>query len=262
MTSAADGPSDVDSAHYENRRTSFGEVAAAYADLRPDWPAATADWLVGADLRPGGRRPLDVLDLGAGTGKLTSTLVAAGHRVVAVDASEQMLAELRRSVPQADARPGTAEQIPVDDASQDAVSVAQAWHWFDEAAAAAECARVLRPGGVLGIGWHIRDEAVPWVAELAEAVGRSGDSTSSRRDGDLALPAPFGPVEHAVFDYVLTTTPEGLRDLADTWSYVYLAPDRQARLDAVLDLGRRAARPDGTLIVPHVTRCYRAVRVR
>jgi len=260
VTSEPDGGKPLDSEHYENRRTSFGEVAAAYAGLRPDWPAPTADWLVGADLHPAGRRPLDVLDLGAGTGKLTATLVAAGHRVVAVDVSEQMLAELSRVVPQADARVGTAEQIPAADASQDAVTVAQAWHWFDEAAAAAECARVLRPGGVLGIGWHIRHEAVPWVAELAEAVGRSGDSTSSRRGGELALPAPFGPVEHAVFDYALTTTPEGLRALADTWSYVYLAPDRQARLDAVLEIGRRAARPDGTLVVPHVTRCYRAVR--
>ncbi len=246
---------------HQTRRTSFGEVASAYADLRPDWPGTTADWLVGRDLRPArSGRPVDVLDLGAGTGKLAGTLAAAGHRVVAVDVSEQMLAQLGRAVPSADVRVGRAEQIPVDDACVDAVTVAQAWHWFDEAEAVAECARVLRPGGVLGIGWHIRLESVPWVAELAEAAGRSGDSTSSRRGGDLELPPPFGRTDHAVFDYALTTTPEGLRDLADTWSYVYLAPDRQARLDAVLAIGRRAAEPDGTLVVPHVTRCYRAVR--
>jgi SAM-dependent methyltransferase len=249
--------------HHEHRRTSFGEVAAAYAGLRPDWPEATAAWLVGADLRPvrdGWGAGLDVLDLGAGTGKLTATLVAAGHRVTAVDASEQMLVEQARAVPSARSLLGTAEAIPVGDASQDAVTVAQAWHWFDEAAAQAECARVLRPGGVLGIGWHIRHEIVPWVAELAEAVGRSGDSTSSRRGEGLVLGPPFGPVEHRVFDYALTTTPEGLRDLADTWSYVYLAPDRQARLDVVLEIGRRAAAPGGRLVVPHVTQCYRAVR--
>jgi ubiquinone/menaquinone biosynthesis C-methylase UbiE len=203
---------------------------------------------------------LRVLDLGAGTGKLTASLVDLGHEVVAVDPSPQMLDELRTAVPGVAAtHVGSAEALPLEDGAVDAITVAQAWHWFDAPAAAAECARVLRPGGVLGIAWHVRDETVPWVAQLAEQVGRSGDSSSTRRGAPVELGAAFGPVEEQLFDYQLVTTAQGLRDLADTWSYVYLAPDRQQRLDAVLALARSAAEPDGRLVVPHVTRCFRAV---
>jgi ubiquinone/menaquinone biosynthesis C-methylase UbiE len=116
-----------------------------------------------------------VLDLGAGTGKLTVTLVAAGHDVLAVDLDQAMLDQLHRDVPGARVALGSAEAIPESDGARDAVTVAQAWHWFDPASAAAECARVLRPGGVLGVAWHLRDERVPWVAELSQAVGRSAD---------------------------------------------------------------------------------------
>jgi hypothetical protein len=114
---------------------------------------------------------------------------------------------------------------------------------------------------VLGIAWHIRDESVPWVARLAEQVGRSGDPSSTRRGDPMALGAAFGPVQEQQFAYELVTSPERLRDLADTWSYVYLAPERAQILDAVLALGRSAAEPDGRLVVPHVTRCFRARRV-
>jgi ubiquinone/menaquinone biosynthesis C-methylase UbiE len=128
---------------HELRRTSFGAAADVYAAVRPDWPAETVSWLTG------GAPELDVLDLGAGTGKLTAALLDAGHRVVAVDPSEQMLAHLRTVAPAADVRDGSAEAIPVADASVDVVTVAQAWHWFDADRAAAQCRRVLRPGGLL-----------------------------------------------------------------------------------------------------------------
>jgi ubiquinone/menaquinone biosynthesis C-methylase UbiE len=235
--------------------TSFGAFAGAYDALRPSWPASTATWLVG---EPG--QGISVLDLGAGTGKLTTTLTGLGHRVIAVDPAEGMLAELTRALPGVTARVGSAEAIPAGDSSVDAVTVAQAWHWFDPQLAAAECARVLRPGGVLGVAWHSRDESVPWVHELARTVGRMEDIGRRPRAGAPELSQEFSPIEEAVFGYALTTTPEGLRALADTWSYVHLAADRTAKLDAVLAIGRRAAAADGTLVVPHLTRCYRARR--
>jgi SAM-dependent methyltransferase len=241
------------------RARSFGAVAASYAAVRPDWPAPTAAWLVAADL-PGRDRPLDVLDLGAGTGKLTATLVAAGHRVMAADADAAMLAQLRQDLPQVPVHVAGAEALPLPDAGFDAVTVAQAWHWFDPAAAAAECARVLRPGGVLGIGWHRLDDRVPWLAELTEITGRQQDAVAPSRDGGVRLPPPFGPVAHAVLAYQLRTSPAGLRQLAGTWSYVNTSPRLQQILDGVEALARRVAGPDGGLTVPHLTHCYRAVR--
>lgn len=254
---ARDGELDAEGLRQwqETHGRSFGETAGAYAQHRPEWPASTAHWLVGG--RPG---PLRVLDLGAGTGKLTRTLVAAGHAVIAVEPDAGMLEALRREVPAADARQGSAEAIPADDGALDAVTAAQAWHWFDHERAAAECARVLRPGGVLGLGWHLRDERVAWTRELSEVVGRPADATAAPRGGALELPPPFGEAVMEIFAYTLTTTPEGLRDLADTWSYVRLAPDRSEKLAAVLALGRRVADADGRVVVPHLTRCFRAVR--
>ncbi len=240
-----------------DRATSFGAVADAYDALRPSWPATTAGWLVG-DPDPG--RRLQVLDLGAGTGKLTRALAGLGHDVVAVDPDAAMLARLRRALSAAghdvQTRVGSAEAIPAQTSEFDAVTVAQAWHWFDADLAMAQCARVLRPGGVLGVAWHRRDESVTWVRRLAETVGRMGDVATRPPDAAPQPSLEFGPVDEAVFDYVLTTTPQGLRRLADTWSYVRLAPDREQKLAAVEELGRANA-VQGRVVVPHRTFCYR-----
>jgi SAM-dependent methyltransferase len=244
---------ELDSADgYEERRTSFGRQAATYDAVRPEWPAGTIRWLVG-DLAAGS----PVLDLGAGTGKGTRTLVELGLRPTAVDPSEGMLAVLRERVPGADARIGTATAIPLPDRSVDAVISLQAWHWFDSLAAAAECARVLRPGGTLGVAWHVRDERVPWVAAVSDAGGRREDGTADRRGvrppqvGDA-----FGPVESAVLPYELAVDVDGLVALASSWSYVDLAPDREQRLAAVRRVAETAA-VDGRLVIPHRTFCYR-----
>jgi ubiquinone/menaquinone biosynthesis C-methylase UbiE len=236
---------------------SFGRYASSYAESRPEWPAPTAAWLVGDDVDPVPKR---VLDLGAGTGKLSETLVSLGHSVLAIDPSADMLAELARRLPEVETRAGSAEQIPVGGGEFDCVAVAQAWHWFEPTKAATECARVLKPGGLLGIAWHRRDESVQWIARLNEIVGRMESVAKYPRAFGVDLPAPFGPVEQKVFSYDLSTTPSGLRALADTWSYVRLAPDRQAKLEAVADLARSAAEPDGRLFVPHETRCFRSRR--
>lgn len=258
------------------RATSFGAVADAYDALRPSWPAATAHWLVG---EPGAGSRLRVLDLGAGTGKLSLTLAGLGHQVVAVDPDAAMLDRLREvgqaTGRQVETRVGSAEAIPAEAAGFDAVTVAQAWHWFDPEPAAAGCARVLREGGVLAVAWHRRDESVPWVHELAEVAGRMEDVVQLPRARRPVLGVDFGPVDEAEFDYSMTLTAAQLRDLADTWSYVRLAEDRGRRLDAVLALGRReaarAARDagragaedagdDAQLVLPHRTHCYRSVR--
>ena len=118
------------------------------------------------DLVPGTR----VLDLGAGTGKLTRPLVELGLDVTAVEPSESMRAQLARRSPRARALEGTAERIPLDDGAVDAVLVAQSFHWFDTGRALPEIARVLAGGGGLGLVWNERDESVDWVRELSVAM--------------------------------------------------------------------------------------------
>lgn len=111
--------------------------------------------------------------------------------MVAVDPIPEMLEVLSSSLPDTPALLGTAEEIPLPDASVDAVLVAQAWHWFDPHRAVKEVARVLRPGGRLGLVWNNRDERLGWVKELGEIIGHEVDPFSQTAD----LPAPFGDIE-------------------------------------------------------------------
>ena len=136
---------DQDPALWARRSSSFGAAARAYAEHRPDYAADAIAWcLAGAD------RPVaDVLDLGAGTGVLTTSLVATGLSVTAVEPDPEMLAELRGRLPGVRAVVGRAEAVPLPDDSVDAVLVGTAFHWFDTDRALPEIARVLRPGGVL-----------------------------------------------------------------------------------------------------------------
>src|SRR4051794_21342225 len=143
--------------HRDARAASFELGADVYHAARPDYPEDVVRWAV-----PDGAR--DVLDLAAGTGKLTAGLLRLGVHVVAVEPSDAMRAELVRTLPAADARPGTAEATGLPDGSMDGVTVAQAWHWFDPTAAAGEIARVLRPHGQVAVMWNVRDEDVDWVS--------------------------------------------------------------------------------------------------
>ena len=182
----------------EVRALSFASVAESYERSRPGYPDDAVSWLAGTD-------PLDVVDLGAGTGKLTRSLVALGHRVTAVEPLPEMLAHLRDAVPEVTAVEGGAEAIPLPDASADIVTVAQAFHWFDHGPALDEIARVLRPGGRVALIWNVRDEGEEWVTELSDAmVGRTGVDTGAAdpieaselfgagRAGDLRPPCPGG----------------------------------------------------------------------
>ena len=163
--------------------SSFGAAAAAYAEHRPGYAEAAVRWALEPLLERQPvpeRQPVRVADVGAGTGKLTATLVSLGAEVTAVEPDPQMLAELRRAMPAVSSVPGSAEEIPLPDASLDAVLAGQAMHWFDLNRALPEIARVLRPGGVLAGLWNVDDDRVGWVAGLAEISKRTSSITLTR----------------------------------------------------------------------------------
>ncbi|MDT5012877.1 MAG: hypothetical protein QOH57_4494, partial [Mycobacterium sp.] len=228
-----------------------GAEAAAYERGRPSYPPEAIDWL----LQPGAR---DVLDLGAGTGKLTTRLVERGLSVVAVDPIPEMLEVLSSSLPDTPALLGTAEEIPLPDDSVDAVLVAQAWHRFDPARAVAEVARVLRPGGRLGLVWNTRDERSGWVRELGEIVGREDDPFNER----VALPEPFADLERHTLEWTNYLTPQALIDLVASRSYCITSPAdvRKRTLGQVRTLlSTHPALASATgLALPYVTVCIRA----
>jgi SAM-dependent methyltransferase len=237
------------------RATSFGGVAAAYERARPGYPDDAVRWLAG-------ETPADVVDLGAGTGKLTRSLVAAGHRVTAVEPLPEMIEHLRIAVPEAIAIVGGAEAIPLPDASADVVTVAQAFHWFDHGPALREIARVLRPGGRIALVWNTRDEGEPWVSALSDAA--LGRETIEDRDAvaPIGRSGLFAALERASFRHVQELDLASLIDLVRSRSYcAVLTPEEQApvlaRVERIFDEHAR----DGHVELPYLTECFRA-RVR
>lgn len=232
------------------RSLSFGSAAAAYEHGRPSYPPEAIDWLL-----PAGAR--QVLDLGAGTGKLTTRLVERGLDVVAVDPIPDMLEVLRNALPKTRALLGTAEEIPLPDNSVDAVLIAQAWHWVDPARAIPEVARVLRPGGRLGLVWNIRDERLGWVRELGRIIG--SDDEGDRLD--VTLPAPFTGLERHRVEWTNYLTPQALVDLVASRSYCITSPAdlRTRTLDQVRELlASHPALANSTgLALPYVSVCIR-----
>ncbi|MCV7257884.1 class I SAM-dependent methyltransferase [Mycobacterium shimoidei] len=235
----------------QERSLSFGAEAAAYERGRPSYPPEAIDWLLPPDAH-------DVLDLGAGTGKLTTRLVERGLDVVAVDPIPEMLEVLRSSLPQTRALLGTAEEIPLPDNSIDAVLVAQAWHWFDPAQAIPEVVRVLRPGGRLGLVWNTRDERLGWVRELGRIIGSDGD----RRRTEVTLPEPFTGLEQHQVEWTNYLTPQAVIDLVASRSYCITSPTevRTKTLDRVRELlaTHPALAHTGGVALPYVTVCVRA----
>ncbi len=163
-----------------------------------------------------------MLDLGAGTGKLTTRLVERGLEVVAVDPIPEMLELLSNSLPDTPALLGTAEEIPLPDDSVDAVLVAQAWHWFDTERAVKEVARVLRPGGRLGLVWNARDERLGWVKDLGTIIGHE----NAQFNDETALTDVFTDVEHHRVDWTSYLTPQALIDLVASRSYCITSPEK------------------------------------
>ena len=233
--------------------TAFAEVAGAYERGRPGYPDEAVRWLVGLD-------PRDVVDLGAGTGKLTRALVGLGHRVTAVEPLDEMRAELELALPDVHAVAGRAESMPLPDSSADAVTSAQAFHWFDHDDALPEIGRVLRPNGRLALVWNSREDRDPWMARLSAIIGNESIEES---DVVPILDASglFGPVETAQFSFQQALDRDGLLDLVLSRSYLAKLPppDRQPVLDAVGSLYDETATPDGVRLA-YVTECFRAER--
>jgi SAM-dependent methyltransferase len=228
---------------------SFGLAATTYERGRPPYPSEALDWLLPA----GAAR---VADIGAGTGKLTRQLHDRGLRVTAVEPSDGMRAELRRVLPDVPALAGSAEALPLPDHSADALLCAQAWHWVDPRRAVPEAARVLAPGGRLGLIWNLRDEREDWVRRLGEII----NSAEMHRQTDLG--APFGPVETREFGWTHELGLDRLLDLVASRSAVILLgeDERAALLDRVRHL--TTTHPDlagrATFPLPYVTQCARA----
>ena len=225
------------------------QAGGAAPNGRAAYPDEALDWLL-----PGGVPR--VLDLGAGTGRLTRRLRSRGLDVVAVDPSAAMLAELRRTVPGVPTHQGDADRIPLPDRSVDVVLVAGAWHGTDPARTLPEIARVLSPGGRLGLIRTTRDERADWVARLGAILGDTGPH------GGLRLGPPFGPADRAAFGWTHRMGAGDLIALAGSRSRMILLPadERAAVLAQIRQLmaTHPALLSRSTYALPYVTECARA----
>jgi SAM-dependent methyltransferase len=208
----------------------FQAGAAAYERGRPGYSPETMEILV-RELRIGpGRR---VVDLAAGTGKLTRQLSSTGATVVAVEPVEAMRSTFANLLPGVPIVAGAAEAMPFGSASVDAVTVGQAFHWFDAPAAAREIGRVLTADGRLGMVWNVRDETVDWVAGLTRLIDPyQGDAPRLRASAWRAAferGSPFGPLREAHVRYEQSTTPEGIVERFASTSFIAALPEKAHR---------------------------------
>lgn len=218
------------------RSRSFDSVAADYERHRPEYPEEALRWAAAQlELASGAR----VLDVGAGTGKLTRGLVSLGFDVIAIEPGAPMLAQLRATVPEAEAHEAPAESIPLPDGSADAAFAGQAYHWFDREQALPELHRVLNPGGGLVLLWNWWDERDPLQRELGELIGYAGHSPGPKEE----LPGDpwFRDVGRTVVDTVQESSPEALVNYLSTASaFVVAEPgEREESLRAVHELAAR-----------------------
>ena len=249
------------------RATSFGTAAQDYDRYRVGLPAEVADGILPSGIAA-------ALDLGAGTGAMTRRLIGRADRVYAVDPDPRMTRLLARNCPGVSVHEGTAEHIPLPDASVDAVVVASAWHWADPAAAIPEIARVLRPSGSLCIVWNRRDRSVPWVADL-EALRRTvtgGDDWVEERIryyiSEPWLPAgsPFADVVIDAVPWTAALTKDEVARLLTTFHAYIGAPEDQKPdmlrkfVEHVAGDARIVADEGGLVPVPMLCHVWRAVR--
>lgn len=243
------------------RATSFGSVASDYDRYRPAPPRAVAEWLLPADARV-------VADVAAGTGGFTRVIAQLVRHAVAVEPDLRMGRQLVARSPGVAVVNGRAESLPVRTASLDAVVVCSAWHWLDEELAVREMARVLRPGGVLGVVWGGPNHDLDWVRELL-SWDREGDVDADRRRLRRELTIPegvlFSEPQTRVVEWALARTPAELAGLAGTYSRVITstASEREsvaARAAAVLARNPHLHRQD-SVELPMSARCWRSVRL-
>ena len=237
-----------------NPATSFGRAHGAYELGRPEYPAAALAWLLPAS-------PGHVVDVGAGTGKLSRGVLAAGHRVTAVDPDPEMLAALARRSPEVITRVGTGEATGLASACADGIVFGQSWHWVDPAAGSREAARVLRPGGRLGLIWNTRDDRSDLVRELTRIMGES-HAEQLLCSGGPRIEAPFAPPETARWEWTRQMTVPEIIAMAESRSLLITMPEpeRARTLGEIRTL--LAEHPDSAgrerIPMPYVTRGFRA----
>lgn len=233
----------------------FELVADLYERVRPGYPPEAVRWIAERlDLR-GGRI---VLDLGAGTGKLTRALVETGAEVVAVEPGDAMRAELERVLPEVRTLRGSAESIPLPDGSVDAITVGQAFHWFRFDEALRELHRVLRSSGGVALTWNGRDPESRLQAEIKELLepfvpsGRAHAQDTSRHLAESPL---FHSFEQGTFRFVEELDADGLVGRIASISFVAgSTPEKRAELEH--KLRALAARSGGVVEFPYVTDVY------
>ncbi|RFA12213.1 hypothetical protein B7R22_17455 [Subtercola boreus] len=244
---------------------SFGRAVGDYELGRPSYPAEAVEWILGEleaghpDDRPAraaGTTPRTFVDVGAGTGKFTASLLGHGAEVVAVEPDAAMRETLAAKLAGVVTLAGTGEKLPLDDASADLVTFAQAWHWVDVPAASAEVARVLKPGGLLALVWNIRDESVDWVARLTGIIEPSAAEQYDSRTPTIS--APLAPSAHVEFFWDNPLSRQQLLAMVTSRSYIIaLQPEGRSnvmrRVERLLD-----EHPDlashTTYTMPYVTR--------
>ncbi len=238
----------------------FSTAADAYERGRPGYPEPAMAWLAERlEIAPG----RDVLDLAAGTGKLTRSLVPFGARVIAVEPIDEMREHLFSALPDVEAFDGTAESIPLPDGSVDVVTCGQAFHWFRVEQALPEIHRVLRPGGSLALVWNMRDLSDPLQGRIQEIIAPHGTEVRSHRAIDtreLLAGDLFGPVEHRSWPYEQHLSRAHLVDRIASTSYIaILDPDARAEvLSQVLAAAEGLPEP---ISIPYTTDVYVAGRL-
>lgn len=241
---------------------SFGSIAENYDGLRPQPPSDAVNWLV-----PSGCGV--AVDVGAGTGLFTRTLLGKAAQVVAVEPDARMRKVLTARSPGVRVVEGRGESIPLPDASADAVFVSSAWHWMDPERAVPEIGRVLRDGGRLGLIWTSRDREVGWLRDLDRLPGDEASDAAAtdraRRRLDVVLPLPttFGNFARETFRFTRTMTIDDAVAMLGTYSrFLVASPDDRARrlTEARAALAARFPGAD-TVEMPMQARCWRADRL-
>ena len=237
---------------HDDPALAFGSVAESYERGRPGYPREAVEWLVGPD-------PVSVLELGAGTGILTTTLVDLGHDVFATDPDPRMLDILSAKLPDVRATQGTAEQIPAGDGLYDVVVAGQAAHWWDLERALAEIVRVLRPGGRLALLWNLRDERIPWVRKLGALIGNQDGTGRVDPTGSIDDSGLFSAVDSREFRHWQSVDRDSVQDLVLSRSNIAIRPEaqREAKRAEVLAFYDDYGRGMDGMQLPYTCVCYR-----